>query len=472
MLHHLTHNTSGFFSVYVTSYGRLGRIMLSNLFSKIQDATNTQSKRESIFVFVLVIVLLAVYIYYRTKDTTPVLLSGYNISADQQRKEIDDAYSGNASNKRAIVNDTQQLDKMKFTCLNNFYALGCRYTGYIGPMEDGYFDPTTSVQMAVNTGCRVFVLDIDYIDKQCDDGTYVPRIVVRDSKGRMMIQYNNQYQLNNPSGEIYHVCDAIQTYAFGPGCQNRDDPVIIVLYFLRTPPGDARSSTVLKYYSAVAKALAPFKNRLLSNEPSGVFYRQKQEGLLLTNTIKNYQGKVLIFSNASTSGFRKSALSFSSDHDLDFLVNLRLSYTQTKMGTTDNDLNTFGILQSADDYMSIPLTRKSEIIAQTRKKWTICLSSNPSVPVTKETYDYITKTYGVQCVPAHLFDVKASAFLFTDELFKVNGFKPKPCEKCTDANSDDCICIIPAVTVAAGPANKQALDANGGELHTPSMPSL
>jgi len=444
---------------------------MGNVWIKIQEATNTQKKRESIFVFILVLVLIIVYFVYN-KNNTPDLPSGYNISVDKQRDIINAAYTNNASRKRPIVNDNEQLNKMKYTCLNNFYALGCRYTGYIGPIADGYFDPTTSVQMAVNAGCRVFVLDIDYIDKQCDTGNYVPRIVVRDAKGRMMIQYNSNYQMNNPTGEIRQVCDAIQTYAFGPGCQNKEDPVIIVLYFLRAPSTDFRSNTMLKYYSAVAKALEPFKNRLLSNEPSGKYYRQQQEGLLLRNPIKNYEGKVLIFSNANTSGFRGSNLSYPSDQDLDFLVNLRLSYTQTKMGITENDNPTMGILQSADDYMTIPSSRKSEIIEQTRNKWTICLASNPSLPVTKDTYDYITKTYGVQCVPANLFDVEASSFLFTDNLFKVNGFKPKPCEQCTDPKSDTCLCIVPATTVSAGPANKQALDANGGGLRVPTGPSL
>jgi hypothetical protein len=444
--------------------------MLASAQNKFVDGISKQSTRESIFVFILVIVLLGLFIYYRTQNAGPALPSGYNISLDTQQKLISDAYSGMSSAKRAIVNDKAQLEKMKFTCLNNFYALGCRYTGYIGPIEDGYFDPTASVQMAVNAGCRVFVLDIDYIDKQCDTGTYVPRIVVRDSKGRMMIQYNNQYQLNNPTGEIRQVCDAIETYAFGPGCQNADDPVIIVLYFLRKPPGDVRSNTVLRYYSAVAKSLEVFKNRLLSNETTGgVFHRQKQESLLLKGSIKNYQGKVLIFSNAVTTGFRETKLSFPSHEDLDFLINLRLSYSQTKMGSTENDLTTFGILQSADDYMRIPSAQKSAIIEQTRNKWTICLSSDPSLPVSRETFQYITSTYGVQCVPANLFDVQASSFLFTDELFKVNGFKPKACEKCSDQTSDDCLCMVPAVTVVAGPANKQAVDANGGQLRMPQM---
>ena len=58
----------------------------------------------------------------------------------------------------------------------NFFALGCRYTGYVGPMQNGYMSPDIAVQSAVQAGCRVFVLDIDYLD---DCGTpFMPRIVV------------------------------------------------------------------------------------------------------------------------------------------------------------------------------------------------------------------------------------------------------------------------------------------------------
>jgi hypothetical protein len=437
---------------------------------KIVDALGSQSTRESIFVFILVLVLIILYIYYRTKNAAPPLPSGYNTTLAAQRQLMSDAYSGMYDKKRAIVNDTKQLNDMKFTCLNNFYALGCRYAGYIGPIEDGFFDPVISVQAAVNAGCRVFVLDIDYIDKQCETGNYVPRIVVRDAKGRMMIQYNEQYELNNPKGEIRQVCDAINTYAFQESCGNRDDPVIIVLYFLRTPPGDSRSNIVLRYYSAVAKSLEVFNNRLLSNEPTGgVFHRQRQESLLLNGSIKNYQGKVLIFSNAVTSGFRDTKLRFPSNEDLDFLVNIRLSFSQSKLGGTEKDLTTFGILESTDDFMNIPSATKNATVAQTRNKWTICLSPNPSLPVSEKTFNSITKTFGVQCVPANLFDVQASAFLFTDNLFKVNGFKPKSCDKCTDPNSTECLCILPATTVVAGPVNRQAVDSRGGRINSITM---
>jgi hypothetical protein len=441
----------------------------------MEGATNTliqgisnPTNRESIFVFILVIVLISLFIYYRRQNESPVLPSGYNTSLDAQQKLISNAYSGMSSGKRAIINDSTQLDRMKFTCLNNFYALGCHYTGYIGPIEDGYFDPVASVQMAVNAGCRVFVLDIDYIDKQCETGNYIPRIVVRDAKGRMMIQYNDQYELNNPKGEIRQVCDAINTRAFSSDCQNRDDPVIIVLYFLRTPSDDIQSNTVLRYYSAVAKSLEVFNNRLLSNEPTGgVFHRQKQEGILLNGSIKNYQRKVLIFSNAVTTGFRTTKLRFPSNEDLDFLVNLRLSYNQSKMGSTEKDLTTFGVLQSTDDFMTIPSSNERETVATTRQKWTICLSSNPSLPVSEKTFKYISEKYGVQCIPANLFDVEASKFLFTDDRFKINGFKPKTCTTCfTDQNSIACICLLPLPVVAPGAANKQALDGRGGRINT------
>jgi hypothetical protein len=44
----------------------------------------------------------------------------------------------------------------------------------------------------------------------------------------------------------------------------------------------------------VAKALAPFRDRLLGNEPSGgTFHRQSQESILLINPITDYSVKYL-----------------------------------------------------------------------------------------------------------------------------------------------------------------------------------
>ena len=250
-------------------------------------------------------------------------------------------------------------------CFVNFYSLGCRYTGYIGPMNEGYWDPDLAVQLAVNAGCRTFVLEIDYLD-ECDGETikYFPRIVVRDAQGKMRIKYNSNRPICNSTQHSYirDVCEKINFYAFASGCQNSSDPVVIVLYFLRQPPGSYKSKTVLDYYSNVAKALSPFQNRLLGNElDGGTYYRQKQEGRLLINNITDYNGKVLIFSNANTSGFRENQ-TYSPMEDLDYLVNLRLSYTQTQLGVTSNDSgSSFGILQTVEavsyTHLTLPTKR-------------------------------------------------------------------------------------------------------------------
>jgi len=343
--------------------------------------------------------------------------------------------SNNISNPTAKRPITELLSKtdvpISEQCLTNFYSLATRFTGYLGPMENGYFDPDTAVQLAVKAGCRVFVLEIDYLDDCIDKSDkYFPQIVVRDVQGKLIIKYNsNQPFCNSPEhSNIREVCEKINYYSFSNSTQNSTDPVIVVLYFLRQPPGAYDSKTVLDYYSHVAKSLSPFKDRLITNELfGGSFYRQKQEDRLIINKLSDYNNRVLIFSNANTNGFRsEKAPKYSAMDDLDYLINLRLSYTQTKLGLTDNNSGSiFGILQTTDDYMIIPSDRSEEVIDNTKLRWTICLSKDPSQPVTKEVYDKITNTYGVNCVPIQLFDINNN-FMFTDKTFKTYSFMPKP----------------------------------------------
>jgi hypothetical protein len=380
-----------------------------------------------------------------------------------QVKTLSDTYNPVASAKRPI---TDLLSKGEMPepeqCFINFYSLGSRYTGYIGPMDEGYWDPDLAVQLAVNAGCRVFVLEIDYLD-ECQGETikYFPRIVVRDIQNKLRIKFNsNRPFCNSPQhSNIRDVCEKINYYSFASSCQNASDPVVIVLYFLRQPPGSYKSKTVLDYYSNVAKALSPFQNRLITNElDGGTFYRQKQEGKLLLNKITDYNGKVLIFSNANTLGFRE-VQTYSPNEDLDFLTNLRLQYTQTKLGVTESGSGSpFGILESAEDFMIIPSDRSDEVAEQTKLRWTICFSKDPSKPVPKATYDKITSTYGVNCVPIMLFDAKQSEFMFTDKLFKTYSYIPKP---------PPLRYIKPPIVVPAEP--NPNTNANQGKLRAPTV---
>jgi hypothetical protein len=347
-------------------------------------------------------------------------------------------------------------------CLVNFYSLACRYTGYIGPFNEGYWDPDRAVQLAVNAGCRTFILEIDYLDEcKGESIKYFPRIVVRDQQGKMRIKFNSNRPICNSiqHSNIRDVCEKINYYAFAPSVQNNSDPVIIVLYFLRQPPGSYKSKTVLDYFANVARALQPFQPRLLKNElDGGTYYRQSQEGRLLINNIKDYNNKVLIFSNANTIGFRETQL-YSPNEDLDLLTNLRLMYSQTKLGITQNDTNSpFGILQTAEDFMIIPSDRLEEIADSTKLRWTVALSQDPAKSVTKDIYNKITSTIGVHCVPIQIYDTQNNEFMFKDNTFKTYSFIPKP---------EPLRYIKPPVVIPAEP--NPSTDAKKGLLRSPTI---
>ena len=145
------------------------------------------------------------------------------------------------------------------------------------------------------------------------------------------------------------------------------------------------------------------------------------------------------------------------NEDLDFLTNLRLMYTQTKLGVTENGSTApFGILETAEDYMIIPTDREEEIAEATKLRWTICLSQDPSKSVTKEIYNKITSTFGVHCVPILLFDTKNNDFI-TDK-FNTYSFIPKP---------EPLRYIKPPVVIPAEP--NPSTNANHGMLRSPTI---
>lgn len=418
-----------------------------------------------IFLAVIGIIFVGVGIYLS-------YISSYNIatSSGDYRKEdeyktqvklLTDTYTPRAGARRPVSQLLSQnvMPEIEQNFIN-FHALGCRFTGYIGPIQNGYFDPDVALQQSVNAGCRVFVLDIDYVN-ECngESNKFYPRIVARDAQGKMLIKFNSNRPICNTEthSNLKQICEKINFYAFSDSCQNRDDPLVIVLYFLRQPPGAYNSKTVLDYFSSVAKNLAPFRDRMITNElDGGTFYRQKQESRLLINKITDYNGKVLIFSNANTSGFRESQ-AYSTSEDLDYLTNLRLSYRQTRLGITETEPQ-FGILETAEDYMIIPNDRTDQVVQETKLKWTICFPADPTQTVPIETYNKITSTLGVNCVPALLFDTEKCNYLFKDPLFKTHSFMPKP---------QPIRYVKPPVVVPAEP--NPSTNANRGSLRMPSI---
>ena len=332
-----------------------------------------------------------------------------------------------------------------------FYSLGCRFTGYLGPMKDGVWDPTSAVRLAVKAGCRVFVLEIDYLPHF---DIKFPRICIRDKDGVLVTDSDNPKIANTiDNSNITDVCNNIDLYAFS----SNKDPVIIVLYFIRLPSTDIKSKEYLDFLSNAATCISrsTIKDRLLTLETNGTFNRQSQESLLISSKITNYRNKVLLFSNADTSGFRPASSEqkapYEPSKDLDFLVNLRLYTNHTSLGVTKKGSG-FGVLQPAEDYLIIGDENKTSTIETSRRSWTMCLSTDPSVPVSEKDYKTIASIYGINCVPIVLFDDGSN---FMTGIFKQYSYIPKPLE----------LRIPQPTIVVSSPASKE-MNANQGRLLT------
>lgn len=384
-----------------------------------------------ILLFILIIFVVVIPISYSvfSKNTIEaqkiVIASRYSLLSD--KKSVYLLLNDSAAIIKSFKDDMPESHQ----CFVNFYSLACRYSGYIGPMEEAYWDPVTSIKNAVKAGCRTFVIEIDYIDECTGEKIqYYPRVVVRDVQGKLRIDYKSSHPICNSArhSSIQDVCNKINEYAFSKEyCNNTTDPVVIVLYFLRQPcvsniPLPNESPIVLEYYSNVAKALSCFQDRLLTNElDGGIYYRQKQESRLLVNNISEYANKVLVFSNANTSGFRQA--SYSSGEDLDFIVNLRLACPSTGLVDTEIDAD-FGTIDVAEYYTIIPDSRRSDIIKNTKLNWRLSVSSDPFVNIDEKMYK-LMNTFGVNCTPITLYDTK-NDFMFSDNLFKFYSYIPKP----------------------------------------------
>ena len=393
-------------------------------------------------------------------DQLAFLSQKYDVASNARRSLSD--YLGQSTTPTEIPDKEQMLI--------NFYVLGCRLTGYLGPMNGGYFDASAGVYYAVKAGCRAFVLDIDFVEQCMSPGqtTYTPYLVVRKGTGAgnensdYLVNWDHDLCKNINQTTVDKVCTAINNYAFSnQTCQNSTDPVIIVLNFLRMPDlMDHCSLKNLNYYSQVAKALQVFGTRLYQQAANGNYFRQLQPDQLLLNRITDYNGKVLIFNNTDTTVFDPSNCNkipkYEPKDDLNYYTNLQLHYNMRQLGVTDNTTG-YGILDSADEYNNIPVSESATYKMNTTNKWTMCLPSNPLIPVSETTFTSITDTFGVHCVPISLFD-PSNNFMFTDKYFKKYSFRPKPKE----------LRRAPPKAIVPGRAALNQ-NSNGGQLRPPTI---
>jgi len=428
---------------------------------------------QLVYMFILAIfVIVSTYVVQRYIDSylnsqeafqNPDPSQDYRSQANYKRQmaSIMTHFKGVSGRRKGFnPNSSQEPVPEDERCLVNYYALGCRIAGYLGPFMDGYLDPAEAVAIASQAGCRVFVIDIDYMGST--KNAY-PRIVVRDRQNKSVAETvsNGAEKQTDKNSNIRQVADAIALNALQSSLPQSSDPVILVLNFLRLP-GSKKSDVTLDFYSAVARNLEPLYQYMLHNESTGTYNRQSQEGRLLTNPISSYSGKVLVFSNADTSGFRDApAGKYTAKQDLDFLVNLRLYYNQSKIGVTESPQGqVFGLLEKVGDYQIIPSDRKDQIIERMKLQWTIVLPNDPAFSPTKEEFEKAS-SFGVNCVPIAIWDENIGTnqdYIFNARqgVFPVFSIKAKPAE----LRYKKPRAIVP-------PTPSQQLDAKGGSLRQP-----
>lgn len=311
-------------------------------------------------------------------------------------------YTSHSSVSQAVPADVAEPLQTNEDCFINYSPLTIQQAGYLGPLINGAYSETDAVTMALKTGARCFILNIDYYDSKTIMNVDLfgnpnePILLYRDSSN--VIRSTN-------AGDIGKVAKALSDLAFGNLVNNSNDPLIVILHFVNTP--EVKSDDYLTFMSKVATKLQPLVPYHLGQTPQGDFHRQQKQNDISYLPMSALEKKVLFFANIDTSAFRTAKTSYPPNADLDYLVNMTIYKKSTNaLGSTPNVTNSIiprGIIDTIGFFTSIPSDQENNTVNDTKMNWTIALpewGSNPSFI----TLRYLEETLGVQSVPLFICD--------------------------------------------------------------------
>jgi len=310
--------------------------------------------------------------------------------------------------------------------LINIQPLTVKQTGFLGPVDSGVFDEVAGVKNALKAGVRTFVLQIDYqTDPNKTEPLFPPAnepcLLYRDNTGVLT-------SLN--AGSIKKVADALATHSFVNTLPAKDDPIVLILYALRTPDPVTAPKEYLAYCSKIAKQLAALAPFHLGLTTQGDYHRQALQGQLFTTPFKQFEKKVIILSNMDTSLFRKGIQPYAPVDDLDYWVHAQLYKLNDsdKMGVTS-----VASANTKTRAIVVPLESLTGLSSDSQKAWATknkdyfsvvipSAESNPSVSLA----NVLLGSMGVNVLPLDLFsfDVKEISALF--DLWKKNTWNMRP----------------------------------------------
>jgi hypothetical protein len=339
----------------------------------------------------------------------------------------------------AVLSETPSDQRV----LANYHVLTTNVGGYLGPAIDGVFSERDAIVRAFDLGVRHFVLPIDYLNENPD----IPRLVVRDSAG---------WRKSNNTGSIAEAIKGINDVRL-----RNQDPILITLYFHRLPGVSTTSKEALDFMARVGRALVPLAPHHMGLTSEGDYRRQGMKDALFMKDLDWYGGKVLVFTNVDTAGFRQTK--YKTQEDLDLWTHLRLySHESPSVFNVSQPEKTeaiYGVLDSLQYYVQIPKDQETATVDQTRLQFSMTMGyDSTKLP---ELYQVArAKELGVQSVGYDIFtDIAENAGQITKALgFDKGGFVLKK-EPLRYKRTRPIVADVPS----------PQLNANGGIIPTPTI---
>ena len=342
--------------------------------------------------------------------------------------------------------------------LVNFAVLGCRVAGYLGPRMNGVFSEEAAVESAIKMGCRLFILDIDYLD-------------VKPSKPVLVCRDENNNLLSNNTGSIQKVAASIIAYTRrqkGAGT----DPIIVLLNIQRLPGTQPKSRQALQFMSEIARQLAPMYQYILRSTEEGDAQQQRLQDVLFKLPITRFENQVILLTNVDTSGFRdREEVEFEPQRDLDLLVNARIFTNEDKALKNYQQPDSSSIASSISNtyeyYTNIPPANYNSEIEKTRNTFSIAMTRAISKPPSAQTLDTLVNKLGVQGIVIHPFP-NVDEFAATEEKKELVAgvYSPSFFESFSFIPKAGILRYKEPSTIITPPADPK-LNANGGLLVTP-----
>lgn len=411
------------------------------------------SENVILYIFLAIFVFTLLFAIIFIKQKSEVFSTVPNVLRDQnaQNVKLDTFLSDFYKPKKGFMDSAAELASNE-KALVNFVPLTVTQPGFLGPSINGVFDEKNGVSKLVRTGIRSFVLMIDYHEDYSKKPPLyaevkMPCLLSRDRNGTIR-------SLN--SGSIEKTCQTLADAAFGLAAPSPNDPLLLTLYFVRTPDPVTQEKEFLRFSSQVAKELAPLSQYHLGQTPLGSYRRQARQDNLLYEPLSNIEKKVLIFSNLDTSLFRTVKPSYQPKEDLDYWIHLRIfKDSVNSLGVTKPvTQNQFarGVIDTTQYFSTIPPENMEAAIGNTRMRWTTAMSDVGTNPD-------LTKLFpvGVQSIPISIVALDST------EKDLLNVWK------------DSCWKVKPKALRFAIPENfrpaqpSKQLNAEGGNITSPSL---